>query len=662
VLSFVIGRMSQSLSRSSRRISSACRLCALVAILSPSAADAQLASTSAAAPAAPVATVPEAIYWKQNLFLIPYQWSSAADPGAAQAVWLLVSKDRGATWQKISEARPQVKAFNYHAEGDGDYCFALRTIDRYGQPQPPGPYQPELRVVVDTTMPRIESVAAQCRADGALQIQWRAFDANLDPNSWKFEVQLDGSDTWQPLGGLVITPLSPLAAQSTPGVNEGQAIWQPPQGARPRALRATVYDRAGNSAAYGAATTGPPVGSAVVSAPANPAAPATPEGWVSSSDPRPATPQPSDSAATQPWPAGAIARSPFRLSDSAAPSIGDQVTSYGNPPGVGTPLVINNNLVSSATGAGDGVGSADGGELSRAEFAAGPDPENRNDEKPAGPTFTPLEPYREPAGPFRQASLTRLPSVDGSPTAPIAAPPLDSPIIDAPAQPRGPQLPPGIEPKHVGSRTFALEYDLEDFGRGGIARVTLWGSSDGGQTWRSFAADADHRSPLVVTVDDAGLYGFRIVVESAGGSPAIPPRAGDAPELWVDVDLDQPSAELTSVQLGSGNLSDHLILKWHAEDDDLAARPIALFYSSRPAGPWTAVATNLANTGEYAWQLQRYLPDRIYLRLEARDAAGNLAAYQTREPVLLPPTQPSARLRDAESLGPTAVSRSPLSE
>jgi hypothetical protein len=66
------------------------------------------------------------------------------------------------------------------------------------------------------------------------------------------------------------------------------------------------------------------------------------------------------------------------------------------------------------------------------------------------------------------------------------------------------------------------------------------------------------------------------------------------------------------------------------------------------------VATNLENTGEYAWQLQRYLPDRFYLRLEVRDAAGNLTAFQTREPVILPNSQPSARLRDAEPAGPTA--------
>ena len=80
------------------------------------------------------AALPEPIYWKQHLFLIPYQWGSAAEPGAARAVWLFVSKDRGASWQKISEAKPDVKAFNYRAEGDGEYWFASRTIDPWSRP------------------------------------------------------------------------------------------------------------------------------------------------------------------------------------------------------------------------------------------------------------------------------------------------------------------------------------------------------------------------------------------------------------------------------------------------------------------------------------------------------------------------------------------------
>jgi hypothetical protein len=43
------------------------------------------ATTSIPVPVATAAlTLPEPIYWKQHLFLIPYKWGSAAEPGAAQ--------------------------------------------------------------------------------------------------------------------------------------------------------------------------------------------------------------------------------------------------------------------------------------------------------------------------------------------------------------------------------------------------------------------------------------------------------------------------------------------------------------------------------------------------------------------------------------------------
>src|SRR5262245_24700311 len=352
------------MSLATRHKSSAVWLCALSAVLWSTCAWAQFAppaSQPAAAPtptAPPAAPLPEPIYWKHDLFLIPYQWSSAADPSAAQAVWLLVSKDRGASWQKISEARPQVKAFNYRAEGDGEYWFAIRTIDRNGRPLPTEPYQPELRVIVDTSMPRIEGLAVQYGSDGALQIQTHASDTNLDSASWKFEVQLDASETWQPLAGVAMT-------------SDGQAAWQPPAGARPRALRATVYDRAGNSAAYGAAIADTQIGNGAIASPASAMLSAAPQGWVSASDVPTAASQTVDSTGPQAWPAGAVARSPFRLSDGAAPAPGDQITSYGSPTGVGTPLVVSSTLAN---------------DDANPHYAS---------ELPSAPSVAPLEPYCE---------------------------------------------------------------------------------------------------------------------------------------------------------------------------------------------------------------------------------------------------------------------------
>jgi hypothetical protein len=109
--------------------------------------------------------------------------------------------------------------------------------------------------------------------------------------------------------------------------------------------------------------------------------------------------------------------------------------------------------------------------------------------------------------------------------------------------------------------------------------------------------------------------------------------------------LKRPIIELTAIERGEGNLADHLVLHWRAQDNNLEPRPISLYFSSRPGGPWSAIATNLEDTGQYAWRVERYVPSKIYLRIEARDTAGNLSAFQTREPVEYTSPQPAARLR-----------------
>ena len=203
----------------------------------------------------------------------------------------------------------------------------------------------------------------------------------------------------------------------------------------------------------------------------------------------------------------------------------------------------------------------------------------------------------------------------------------------------------------VSSRTFDLDYALESPGQWGVSRVELWGTRDGGETWRNYALDDDNRSPLRVCVEGEGLYGFRLVAQSTGGLAATGPQPGDLPELWVAVDLKGPRAELLSVQQGVGNMSDHLVIHWRVEDSNLESQPIALFYSSRAGGPWSAVATGLENTGEYAWRLDRYLPSRFYLRLEARDLAGNVASCQTPQTIVLNRAQPTVRLRGVHTPG-----------
>lgn len=659
-------------------------LCLPCAAVQFSPATAPAAMTAASTPPnlpAPTATpaVPDAIYWKQQLFLIPYKWPGASDPAIARAVYLFVSRDRGASWQKISDAKPEVKAFNYRAEGDGEYWFAVRTLDARGQLWPAGPYQPELRVIVDTTIPRIDELHARTTETGAIDIQCRATDINLNPGSLRIEVQLSPSAPWQPAPlqiadaaspssqPLAPTPALPsLAAPSTPF----HATYTPPTGVHPLAVRATIFDRAGNSAVYqtpvdstplvtgpllsqpamsapiAQSATSPPVATTPSAPPPTSAAPTG--GWAS--NPGTAT-LPVAPPATQNWPAGATARAPFQLWTTGAAKPDDGVTAYGSPEIGGAGPTLN-------------VGSVP------VTFGSAPPRANPNSAHvaAAGPSFGEASPTaannngRVPAHFAGAVRTDNESSIAGPSLVPVASSPAAQQAANKPIAPIGGNAPPthrpGTQPKLVGSRTFALEYDLDDNSQAGVTRVELWGTRDGGQTWNRYSVDDDSRSPLIVTVDDEGLYGFKIMVQTATSAAITPPHSGDEPELWVSVDLKRPIIELTSIERGSGNLADHLVLHWRVQDNNLEPRPISLFFSSRATGPWNVIAANLENTGEYAWRVERYVPTRIYLRAEARDQAGNLAAFQTRDPVEFSAAQTSGRLRPAppaNAAGPTAL-------
>jgi hypothetical protein len=199
----------------------------------------------------------------------------------------------------------------------------------------------------------------------------------------------------------------------------------------------------------------------------------------------------------------------------------------------------------------------------------------------------------------------------------------------------------------VNSRRFELGYDIDSIGGDSVSKVELWGTRDGGNSWRKFGIDTDNRSPMIVTLDGEGLFGFRVVVETKTGLRGTPPAAGDLPDVWVGVDTTKPTARLIAVEPSPGSEGAELTVRWIAEDrQQLAARPITLSFATAAQGPWTVLASGLENTGQYRWRLDPRMPPRVYVRLEARDEAGNRQVAETPEPVLLIRTRPQGRIRD----------------
>ena len=165
--------------------------------------------------------------------------------------------------------------------------------------------------------------------------------------------------------------------------------------------------------------------------------------------------------------------------------------------------------------------------------------------------------------------------------------------------------------------------------------------------WRSFGVDEKKHSPMLVSVDREGLFGFRVVASSGAGVTGRPPQSGDHPEVWIGVDLTRPVGHITPAAPGSGPERDKLVITWEASDQMLlAARPITLALAENRNGPWHMIATDLENTGRFAWATDSRLPLRAFLQLRIRDEAGNVGQYETSEPVSLDHSNPVAHIRE----------------
>jgi hypothetical protein len=200
------------------------------------------------------------------------------------------------------------------------------------------------------------------------------------------------------------------------------------------------------------------------------------------------------------------------------------------------------------------------------------------------------------------------------------------------------------------AKKFNLEYDVSAVGPQGVAKVELWITRDGGQSWQPWALDPDRQSPMEVSLIEEGVYGFRVVVTGRNGLSGQIPSPGEMADVWIGIDTTAPVTRLTNAKYGGGAQAGQLDICWEADDVLLGARPVTLLFSESPSGPWTIVATGLPNTGNYNWPVDPRTPKQIYLRIEVRDEAGNLGVDQLREPIGLEGLQPKARVRGIQPL------------
>src|SRR5204863_5226697 len=119
--------------------------------------------------------------------------------------------------------------------------------------------------------------------------------------------------------------------------------------------------------------------------------------------------------------------------------------------------------------------------------------------------------------------------------------------------------------------------------------------------------------PFIVEVNEEGQYGFTLVARSGVGLGERPPQVGDAPQVWVEVDLTKPAVRIQNVDPPRSVEDRNLTITWSASDKNLGRQPITLSYSELDEGPWTPIAAYLENNVRYFWSLPLNHPFRIFV-------------------------------------------------
>lgn len=537
---------------------------------------------------------------------------------------LYLSSDRGVNWTLSQREPPTAERFSFAATHEGEFWFALRTRDREGRLSPVGPLRAELVVTIDTTPPKLELSGKQ-NDEGQLEAVWNASDDRLAPQSFKIEALIPGEMAWRPLA--LAQP-----GRTTLTTLDGIGRWNPPTGLANVQLRAEILDLAGNRTV--ATETLP----ADLPMPPQAAAP-----------PATASTEPASSAtagtnagagvgrfASNPTMTGSsfpqIAPSPADPATAAANGASARGTASGYPP----PPPIGGEAGSSLTGP-----------PPIQAFPLGASP-------PAGAPSSTTPPAPLPTA---SGSPAGSPAPGGvSTTYPSSAGTFGAPAVPTDGARQSP-LPPGERPLMTNKRTFNLDYDLDRVDVGSLADVELWATRDGGRSWQKWGTDADVRSPFPVTVEAEGMYGFRIVVVSKNGLASPSPRSGEPADVWVGVDWTAPRARIAAAPFAEGPQAGQLRITWDASDDAFGERPIGLFFSSSPDGPWQSIAQGLPDAGEYFWKIDPRAPNSVYLKIDVTDAAGNVGSDKTLDPIDLRGLVPTGRIRGLSAAPEASAAR-----
>jgi hypothetical protein len=201
-----------------------------------------------------------------------------------------------------------------------------------------------------------------------------------------------------------------------------------------------------------------------------------------------------------------------------------------------------------------------------------------------------------------------------------------------PPEPAGPS-----KVMHVKSKTFQLQYELDDKTKGpsGVASVDIWKLFQG-RGWQKCKESGTPTGTATVTVEASGRWGLRLIPRSGAGLAERDPQPGDAPDIWVEVDDKPPQVKVTKVTVAQEGEDGYLTVYWTADDTFLRAMPITIWMKDPTGAEWTPIAKDLSNTGNWRHRTDDLNLGNRYefsLKVTAIDEAGNVGSDTWRDPV-----------------------------
>ena len=557
------------------------------------------------------AALPKPTHTNKSRFRIPFRFdANALQRMNAREIQLHVSRDHGETWEMTQTLSPDGGKFEFQAVGEGEFWFSVKTLDGRNQLHPQrGSYETGLIVVVDQTPPQLELSARQIAA-GQLQVNWKASDINLDANSLKIEYQVSGAGNWESI------PVS--------GRSSGEFVWTVNQTGL-IAVRGSVADLSGN------------VGHSTAQANATAAGVANEK------------PQPSR-------------RGPIAMPGEDTGTIEHEALSAVTPPNTEIADPDNQMPIITPRGALPRYAPASQRLVSSTRSSASQErwPSASVDTGiPAVPTAT-IPPVQTPNSDWNSNQFAQTPPVMPPTTPPVAttnptqvppfapSPPAHSQQTQHYGQPAA-QRRAGSRERVVATRRFQINYKLDDIGPSGIGGVELFITEDNGRVWWKYGDDPDQKSPFDVEVPHDGIYGFAIRVRSGAGLSTEPPLPGEPPSIVIAVDQTPPVVELLPIQQGQGTNTNRLMIRWRMIEEHPADRPVSLYYAANLNGPWEPISGWREDTnGTFEWVVGPGVPPQFYVRVMAKDSAGNVGKAETPMPIVVDLQRPSARIVDVE--------------